>query len=299
MSSHQTISSVLITGATGNLGQKLIAHLLASEWCRHVIGVDRILDPSAMTERKERVQWVEADLADPGDIRWRQALQDVDAVVHLAAKNPYPDAPWEDACTSFDMTLHLIEAAAAAGTKRFVFASSNHVMGQYKDPPLADGLMPGRLSTDLPPGPGTRWFNGKEIVQGSAYATSKLMGERVCMAKANLSGGRFTTVSVRIGWCQPGSNRPDTINTSGLPGEEPGTGPDAERDLRWFRSMWLSNRDFQRVMERALLADASRWPAPGIVVNGMSANQGMPWDVETTRQLIGYEPQDDIWEHVE
>jgi hypothetical protein len=24
----------------------------------------------------------------------------------------------------------------------------------------------------------------------------------------------------------------------------------------------------------------------------------MPWDIETTRRLIGYEPQDDIWDHV-
>ena len=52
-------------------------------------------------------------------------------------------------------------------------------MGQYNDPPLADGLAPGGLTTSLPPGPGTRWFNGREFVQGVAYATSKLMGERV------------------------------------------------------------------------------------------------------------------------
>jgi hypothetical protein len=51
-------------------------------------------------------------------------------------------------------------------------------------------------------------------------------------------------------------------------------------------------------MERALLADAQAWPEPGIVVNGMSANRDMPWDIETTRRLIGYEPRDDIWDHV-
>jgi hypothetical protein len=62
--------------------------------------------------------------------------------------------------------------------------------------------------------------------------------------------------------------------------------------------MWLSNRDFVAVFERALLSDHTHWREPGIVVNGMSANQGMPWDVESTRQLIGYEPQDDVWEHL-
>jgi nucleoside-diphosphate-sugar epimerase len=298
MITNRAIGTVLVTGANGNLGRKLIAHLLASAWCRRIIAVDRKIGPPSSVGGSEKVDHVEADLADPVDRRWRQALAGVDSVVHFAAQNPYPDAPWSDACASFDMTFHLVDAAAASGVQRLVFASSNHVMGQYKDPPLADRLLPGDLSPSLPPGPGTRWFNGKEMVQGVAYAASKLMGERACTAKANLSGGTFTAVSVRIGWCQPGDNRPETINASGLPGEKSAAGHDAERDLRWFRNMWLSNGDFLRVMERALLAEASAWPAPGIVVNGMSANRGMPWDIESTGKLIGYEPQDDVWRHV-
>ena len=98
----------------------------------------------------------------------------------------------------------MVEVAAAARVKRLVFASSNHVMGQYKDPPLADRLRPGGLATSLTPGPGTRWFNGREIVQGTAYAVSKLMGERLCLTRAALSDGAMTTVSIRIGWCQTG-----------------------------------------------------------------------------------------------
>ena len=55
--------------------------------------------------------------------------------------------------------------------------------------------------------------------------------------------------------------------------------------------MWLSNRDFCQLMERCIEAD------PGIrfaVVNGMSANTGMRWDLEYTKKLVGYEPQDDV-----
>jgi hypothetical protein len=29
-------------------------------------------------------------------------------------------------------------------------------------------------------------------------------------------------------------------------------------------------------------------------VNGMSANTGMRWDLTATRELLGYEPQDDV-----
>lgn len=103
---------------------------------------------------------------------------------------------------------------------------------------------------------------------------------------------------MRIGWCQPGENRPETINASALPGADDSPGPNTERDLQWFRNMWLSNRDFVTVLERALLADALPWQQAGIVVNGMSANWNMPWDIKTTRSLIGYEPQDDVWEHL-
>lgn len=298
MTATARIRSVLVTGAGGNLGQKLIAHLLDGGWCERIVALDRGEDAPPAAIRSERVRWVQADLASPSDTRWREAFAGVDAAVHLAAQNPYPDAPWTDACASFDMTLNVLGAAAGAGVGRAVFASSNHVMGQYKDPPLADGLAPGGLATSLPPGPGTRWFNGRELVQGTAYATSKLMGERACLAEASLSGGALTAVCVRIGWCQPGENRPETLNTSGLPGEKVDESPEAARDLRWFRSMWLSNRDFVAVIERALLADAARWPQPGIVVNGMSANRGMPWDIESTRALIGYEPQDDVWQHI-
>ena len=43
---------------------------------------------------------------------------------------------------------------------------------------------------------------------------------------------------------------------------------------------------------------ADRRVASFLVANGMSANRGMPWDIESTRRLIGYEPQDDIWNYI-
>jgi NAD(P)-dependent dehydrogenase (short-subunit alcohol dehydrogenase family) len=296
MSQSKLVRSVVITGAGGNLGQKLISHLLAGDWCGWIVALDHMMPRRSSVAHSDRVEWITADLADPSETVWREALARVDAVVHFAAPNPYPDAPWSDACASFDMTLNMLAAAARAGTRRVVFASSNHVMGQYKDPPLCDGLTAGALTTALPPGPGMRWFSGREMVQGFAYAASKLMGERACLAEAPRSGA-MTSVCVRMGWCQPGENRLETINTSGLPGAEESTGPDTKRDLRWFRNMWLSNRDFVAVI-RALLSEGEPWPQPGIVVNGMSANRNMPWDIETTRRLIGYEPQDDVWEHI-
>jgi hypothetical protein len=62
--------------------------------------------------------------------------------------------------------------------------------------------------------------------------------------------------------------------------------------------MWLSTPDFNNLFERAILADPTDWPRPGIVVNGMSDNAGMAWGIEPARRLIGYAPRDNVWDHV-
>jgi nucleoside-diphosphate-sugar epimerase len=129
MSQSKPVSSVFITGAGGNLGQKLISHLLARDWCERIVALDHMMPRRSAVAHSDRVEWVTADLTDPSETGWREALAGVDAVVHFAAQNPYPNAPWSDACASFDMTLNMLAAAARASTRRVVFASSNHVMG--------------------------------------------------------------------------------------------------------------------------------------------------------------------------
>ena len=59
--------------------------------------------------------------------------------------------------------------------------------------------------------------------------------------------------------------------------------------------MWLSHRDFRDEFEAALTADASRWPAPAIVVNAVSANRGTLWDMDDAKAWLGHVPQDDVW----
>ena len=157
MATSPRIRHVVITGAKGNLGRKLAPHLLERRICETITGIDRADGPT--TSLAEGVTLVEADLANPADERWRQALRGADAVFHFAAQNPYPDSAWDDACASFDMTLHVVEAAAANGVRWVIFASSNHVMGQYKDAPLADRLSPGRPDT------GPRARSGDPLVQ--------------------------------------------------------------------------------------------------------------------------------------
>ena len=305
--------SVAVTGGLGNLGTKLLLQLARTSPCPLLIGLDvrasssqqlQALQAAAAQNRTgatPAVELIECDLTDPRDNRWRDALDRVQAVVHFAARNPYPDASWDDAAVSIDITLNVALAAAdSPSVERFVFATSNHVMGRYKDNPLAATVGPGTLRPDRPLGVGTVWEKTEPPLDATAYSTTKMVGERICQALGTRANGSTTFVSVRIGWCQPGANLPETLNATGEPSAQSGTAeshPDPEgyrRAERWFRLMWLSDRDFAHLFDRAINADASQWPAPAIVVNGMSDNTGMAWSLDETRRYLGYQPLDDV-----
>lgn len=293
---------IVVSGACGNLGRKVIEALAATPWCERIIGIDRHDDISAFSvEARSRLTLGVGDLT-RREPAWCEALAGADAVVHLAANNPAPDASWAQALASVDMTANLLLAAAEAGVGRFVFASSNHVMGGYKDAPLADAMGPGRLTTELEPAPGTRWHNGLRIVDSIAYSTSKVMGERLCRAVTEADGNGLTSVALRIGWTQPGENDPRTINHSGThwgDAADQAMSEDDRRTLRWYRGMWLSNADLATLVVAAVTADPAGWPSRSIIVNGVSRNRGTDWDLTSAKALIGYTPRDDLYDHVD
>jgi nucleoside-diphosphate-sugar epimerase len=97
------------------------------------------------------------------------------------------------------MTAKLVDTCAKASVSRLVFASSNHVMGGYKDTPVA--LSDGGLSTDLPPLVGTRVRTSEELIDSTAYAAAKLMGERVVAAKAE--AGAFSAIRSALAGASP------------------------------------------------------------------------------------------------
>jgi nucleoside-diphosphate-sugar epimerase len=249
--------TVLITGASGTLGRKLRQHLAGS--CDL-----RLLD----REPRGEADVVAADLATWHD-GWVRLFEGADTVFHFAA-DPEAYHPWPDLIgPNLDALIHAYQAAAQARVRRFVFASSNHVMGGYQDVP---GI---RLTPELPPRPGLRYVVHGEPRNSTAYASAKLFGERLGKCYAESHG--MEVIAVRIGWVwRGGPNLP-----ANLPAER---GP-------WFRLMWLSDRDFCHLMQRCLLAEL---PEKFVIVNGMSANTGMPWDLEATCRILGYRPLDDV-----
>jgi nucleoside-diphosphate-sugar epimerase len=315
MSELKQARSVAITGALGNLGSKLIDYLIRRKRTPRIVGLDlhmptsdylaslrQLAAENAVDGKTTAIDFVSCDLAEWHDQHWRTVLEEVEAVVHFAARNPYPEATWDEAGVSLDMTLHVAQAAADSPTvDRFVFATSNHVMGRYKDPPLAGSVGPGELRPGSDPAVGTVWHTGERWMDSTPYATAKFAGERVCRALAERTGGKTTFVAIRIGWCQPGENRTDTLSASGSPTLRLGVLPpeldpaDFARSERWFSEMWLSNRDFVHLFERALRVNGDNWPHPFLLVNGMSANQGMKWSLDETKRWLDYRPQDNVY----
>ena len=248
---------VLITGATGNLGAKLTQHLQG----RYEL---RLLD----IDPRGDARVVAADLS-RWDRGWVDQFKGVHVVVHLAG-NPLAHQVWPNLVgPNVDAVIHVCAAAVAAGVKRVIFASSNHVLGGYKDE-----RGPAKLTPDTPPRPGARYEVQGEQRDSSPYGATKLFGERLGKCYADMHG--LSVIALRIGWVRQGDNLAREV--------PPERGP-------WFRMMWLSNRDFCQIVERCIEADASIRFA---VLNAMSANTGMRWDIEATRRLIGYEPQDDV-----
>jgi NAD+ dependent glucose-6-phosphate dehydrogenase len=249
--------TVLITGAAGNLGAKLRRHL-EGRYSLRLVDLDPRGDSAI----------VQADLSH-FDPRWADLFAGAHAVVHLAA-NPKAHCTWEDVVgPNLDGLMNVFLTAARAGVRRLIFSSSNHVMGGYKDQ-----WRPGQLTTQMPPWPGATYEVGDERRSSVPYGAGKLAGERLGKCLADLYG--LSVIAVRIGWVRPGDNRAEDIP--------------AERG-DWFRLMWLSNRDFCQLLERCIEADpAIRFE----VINGMSNNVGMPWNLEHTRQVVGFVPQDGL-----
>jgi uronate dehydrogenase len=239
---------IVITGAAGNLGAKLARHLASRA---DIVAIDR--------PEGDLSVWQE---------RWAERFAGAHTVFHFAG-DPTAYHGWDELVgPNVDAMLNVYEAAARYHVRRFVFASSNHVMGGYQGVPGVP------ITTDLPPKPGLRYVvDGIERFSGP-YAATKLFGERTGRLYALTRG--MTVICARIGWVWRGNN---------IPQELP-----ADRG-EWFRNMWLSDRDFLHLMDCCLTAELQE---PFVIVNGMSRNAGMRWDLDSTARILGYQPRDNV-----
>lgn len=161
--------TLLVTGAAGIVGTALRPYL------RERFNL-RLLDRRPVSDLAANETELVGDLTDPAFVR--QACEGVDAVLHLACAHGTDIQFQATVEPNYHATLYLLEAAQRAGAKRFVFASSHHVLGQYHSQ-------------------AAEHFDDHPVAPDSYYALSKAFGEAACATFSQRS--ELATFVVRIG----------------------------------------------------------------------------------------------------
>jgi nucleoside-diphosphate-sugar epimerase len=127
---------ILVTGACGYKGTRLVPQLLAKGW--HVVAVDTMwfgnyLEPHA------NLEVINGDVRDWNNLR----LDGIDTIIHLAsiANDPCgdldPKLTWEVSALA---TMKLADEAVRAGVKQFIYASSGSVYGVKDEDEVTEDL---------------------------------------------------------------------------------------------------------------------------------------------------------------
>jgi len=146
---------IVVTGATGNVGSRLLPQLLICPSVTSVVGIARRLDPA----RDSQVDWRSADVAEQ-DLR--PLLRGADVVIHLAWLLQPAHDPAEMARVNLGGTRNVVYAVVAEGVPALVHASS---VGAYS--PVEDKSV--RVGEDYPTGG----------ISSSTYSRHKSRAERM------------------------------------------------------------------------------------------------------------------------
>lgn len=154
----------LVTGGAGFIGCNLARHLLARGDRVRVIDNLSTGFRHNLQEIAGEIEFIEGDLRDPASCR--RAVRDVDVVYHVAALPSVPRSLADpEGCheNNVTATLHLLQAARAAGVQRVVYSASSSAYGDTPTLPKVESMEP------LPRSP---------------YAAAKLAGEFYTLAYA-------------------------------------------------------------------------------------------------------------------
>jgi nucleoside-diphosphate-sugar epimerase len=144
--------TVAVTGPTGTFGAGLVPLLQADDRVRRIVGIARRpFDPAERGWTK--MEYRRGDVRDPSALQ--EAFAGADVVVHLAFLITGNASRETTRAINVDGTLNVFRAAAAAGARRFVYASSVAAYGWHPDNPE-------RIAEDWPVRPAARLFYAQE-----------------------------------------------------------------------------------------------------------------------------------------
>jgi UDP-glucose 4-epimerase len=165
----------LVTGGAGFIGSHLVDRLVREGWRVRVLDDFSSGREQNLAASRAHIELLRGDLCD--DALAARAVAGADVVFHEAAVPSVPRSVAEPVRTNrvnITGTLGLLEAARAAGVRRFVFAASSSAYGNTETLPKAEEMAP---------------------TPESPYALQKLAGEEYCRLYTKLYG--FETVALR------------------------------------------------------------------------------------------------------
>jgi nucleoside-diphosphate-sugar epimerase len=143
---------VAVTGPTGTFGFGLVPLLQADERIARIVGIARRpFDPAEHGWTK--LAYRQGDVRDAPSLE--RAFQGADVVVHLAFLITGTASRATTRAINVDGTLNAVRAAAAAGARRFVYASSVAAYGFHPDNPVG-------MTEDWPVRPAEHLFYAQE-----------------------------------------------------------------------------------------------------------------------------------------
>jgi dihydroflavonol-4-reductase len=124
-------ATVLVTGGTGFLGAYILRELVERGYIVRAIRRGSQQPSYIPSSILEKVEWIPGDIMDT--IGLEEAMQDVDAVIHAAAKVSFAGNDRHTLfTTNIEGTANVVNAAIAQGIRRFVHVSSVAALGRTR-----------------------------------------------------------------------------------------------------------------------------------------------------------------------
>lgn len=275
---------IVVTGGSGRLGRLAVDELLRHGF--EVLAVDRARWEGPVSPGPYR--FLNVELTDPAAVL--EALRGADAVLHLGA---IPGPGSHPGATIFRenvaSTFAVVEAAAALGVPRLVFASSVFALGWDPEP---GRYWPRYVPVD----------EAHPLTPHEGYGLSKQVGETICAAASRRTG--LAAVSLRI---------MNVIHPAGYHAL-PWPAPAAAAPVRFVMWPYVDARDVARACRLALEARTTGHEAfyiaaldtrfdvptepllsecapPGLERRGPLPGRASVVSISKAREQLGWEPE--------
>jgi len=279
---------VLITGANGTVGTAILDELGGrDEYSFTCLDIDE--------SKHEEHRTVTADITELD--RLSDHVEGHDAVVHLAAAVDLSGSWDEILQNNITGTYNVLQAAAAAGVEKFVFASSIHTVGMYEiehSPEIYDPEYELTVTRETPVRPDS--FYGLSKVFGEAAGrlfvenTPNPLGEYHPTYVTNSRDFPTSFYALRIKTVLDEEyDHPYGLAEMGV--DEGWWDRDSEQYEYMadrLKCTWLSHRDLGQLVDRCLRDDTVEYDA----FWGVSGNDGTWVDLSHTKRTLGYDPED-------